>query len=51
MDLDQVVFSIQATGKFKGKHEVNIISLEGKTTQITLPHTSTHYIEDCFYCV
>jgi hypothetical protein len=41
MGWEDVVFSIHATGKFKGKRKVNIINLADKMTQITFAHTST----------
>jgi hypothetical protein len=35
LNFDQVVVSIQGTGKFMGKRKINIVGLVDKTTQIT----------------
>jgi hypothetical protein len=51
LNFDQVVLSIQGTGKFKGKRKINIVGLVDKTTQITFSNTSTRDIEDFFDCV
>jgi hypothetical protein len=51
LNYDQVVLSIQATGKFKVKRKLNIVGLVKKTTHITFFNTNTRDIEDFFYCV
>jgi hypothetical protein len=48
MGWHQIIFSIQAYGRFKGNRKVNIDGLVDKTCQITFAYTSTHYNEDAY---